>query len=145
MKFATAYTETDDVPGLECRDESRTVQSQALDADINTIVKRYKLTGELPNPRPRIPLSQDFREADKFDLGSALRYVREAEAAFMRYPADVRAKFNNDVAAFCDFVENPENADACVEMGILPRKPVPAKREPVEVRVVASPTEAKPT
>lgn len=137
MKFANAYSETDEHPGLVCEDESRTVQSQAADADINTIVKRFKLTGELPKSPVKIPLSADFREQGNFDLGSALRYVRDAEAAFMQYPADIRAKFDNDVAAFCDFVENSENRDACIEMGILPKKPVPKEPEIMNVRVVA--------
>lgn len=142
MRFANAYTATDDFPGLECKDESRAVQSQAADADINTIVKRFKLTGELPSPKPKIPLSVDFRDAEQFDLGAALRYVREASDAFMRYPAEVRAKFDNDVAAFCDFVENPENFDECVRLGILDKKPEPQAPPIVSVRVV---NEAKPS
>lgn len=136
MKFANAYSKTDDVPGLECKDDSRAVQSQADDADINTIVKRYKLTGELPNVRPRIPLSADFRDAGEFDLGSALRYVREAERAFMMYPAEVRAKFKNDPAQFCHFVENPDNEDEAIALGILPKKPMPRDPEIMNVRVI---------
>lgn len=142
MKFATAYDSTDDFPGLECLDETRTVQSQAEDADINTIVKRFKVTGELPKSPPKIPLSVDFREAGEFDLGAALRYVRAAEAAFMQYPAEVRAKFDNDPAVFCDFVENPANEDKCIEMGILPKKPVPKAPEVMSVRVVTEAPQA---
>jgi len=42
--------------GLACEDASRAVQSQREDADINVIVKRFGLTGQLPQ-NVRVPLN----------------------------------------------------------------------------------------
>lgn len=135
MKFRTAHdNDWGYRPGLDfmmldpdtgemVRDEGKTRQEQAQDADINVIVKRYGLTGQLPVVRPKIPLEADFREAGEFDLGAALRFVRAADAAFMAYPADIRARFENDPAKFVAFVENPANKDECIRLGIL-SKPV---------------------
>lgn len=106
------------------RDEGKTRQDMADDADINIIVKRYGLTGQLPVVRPKIPLEADFRNAGEFDLGAALRFVRAADAAFMAFPADIRSRFENDATKFVAFVEDPANKDECIRLGLLP-KPVP--------------------
>lgn len=149
MKFRTAYdNDWGYSPGIDfmvldvdtgelVRDAGRTVQDQRDDSDINVIVKRFGLTGQLPQVRPKIPLEADFRDAGEFDLGSALRYVRAADAAFMRYPAEVRARFDNDPAQFCAFVENPDNKDECIRLGILAKPVVPPPKEVMDVRVIA--------
>lgn len=129
--------------GEMVRDEGKTRQDQADEADINVIVKRFGLTGQLPVVRPKIPLEADFREAGEFDLGAALRFVRDADKAFMAYPAEVRARFDNDPAQFIAFVENEDNEDECIRLGILPKKPVPAAREVMDVRIIPAVDEKK--
>lgn len=156
MRFRTAYDNEFDynVNGIDMKmvdpdtgelvyDVGKTRQDQAVDADINVIVKRYGLTGQLPLVRPKIPLEADFRDAGEFDLGSALRFVREANDAFMAYPADVRAKFDNDPAKFVAFVENPVNKDECVRLGILPKDPPARVKEVLDVRVITDPSPPK--
>lgn len=101
--------------GLYCADPSRAIQSQAVDADINTIVKRFGLTGELPN-NLRAPLDLDF--VDVVDYRTALDQIREADRVFMRLPADVRARFDNDAASFVDFCSDVGNADEMKKMGL---------------------------
>lgn len=141
MEFRSAYDgladEVSVATGLKCEDDSLAVQSQRDEADINVIVKRFGLTGSLPVDL-RVPVSEDYREAE-FDLGVALRFVNEANKAFMQMPADVRARFGNDPEVFVKFVENPENVDECVRLGLAVKKPVPAKPAPMEVVVVTEP------
>lgn len=152
MKFRSAYDNEFgyDVTGIDfmmldpdtgkmVRDEGKTRQDMADDADINVIVKRFGLTGQLPVVRPKIPLEADFRDAGDFDLGSALRFVRQADAAFMAYPAEIRAKFDNDPSLFVAFVENPRNKEECIRLGILPTEPPPPVEKIVSVRVVPDP------
>lgn len=147
MDFRSAYDGRGDVvsdeTGLHCLDESRTVQSQKDDADINVIVRRFGLTGELP-VNLKVPVSADYRDVDNFDLGVALRFVNDANRAFMQMPAHVRERFMNDPVRFVAFVENPENVDECVKLGLAVKKDVPAKPGPMEVVVVSGSTEAKP-
>lgn len=127
--------------GVECKDESLAVQSSKDECDINVIVRRFGLTGELPS-NLRVPLSEDYRDVE-FDLGVALRFVNEANRAFMQMPAEVRDRFNNDAQKFVKFVENPDNAEECVKLGLAVKKPVPVKPAPMEVVVVS--TEPKAT
>lgn len=91
-----------------------TQQSQADDADINTIVKRFGLTGQLPT-NLRTPQYGDFTGIN--DYASALKAVAQAADEFMRIPAHIRIKFDNDPQTFLEFCANPENLPALKEMG----------------------------
>lgn len=103
--------------------ETKVIQSAKDECDINTIVRNFGITGQLP-PNTRVPRYGDFSEVT--DYRSAMQAVREAEESFMAMPARVRAQFDNDPQKFLEFVENPANGDALVELG-LATKP---KREP---------------
>lgn len=101
--------------GLECLDPTRTQQSQAEEADINTIVRRFGITGKLPdNVRP--PTYADFN--DVFDFHSAQNAIIAAKDSFMRMPAAIRARFDNDPGLFVDFCSDPENVDEMVKLGL---------------------------
>jgi phage internal scaffolding protein len=94
--------------GLECLDESLAQQHAKDETDINTIVRRFGLTGELPNG-VRAPQYGDFTDAT--DYHTAMNAVIAANNSFMQLPADVRARFNNDPGAFVDFCSDDKNRD----------------------------------
>lgn len=79
---------------------SLTVQSQAEEADINVLVKRFGITGTMPQ-NMRVPEYGDFE--DVFDFQSAMNAVRQSQESFDRMPAELRARFGNDPQAFFDF------------------------------------------
>ncbi|WNK14141.1 MAG: internal scaffolding protein [Microvirus sp.] len=95
--------------------KSLTKQSFAEECDINTIVRRFHLTGELPS-NVLVPQYADFTEI--FDYHSALNVIAQANEAFDLMPADVRSRFQNDPAAFLDFCNDPNNAVEAVKLGI---------------------------
>lgn len=115
--------------GLLCADISLAVQSQADDADINTIVKRFGLTGELPLNK-RVPLPSDLF-VDGLDYRECLEAVKAADASFMSLPAAVRSSFDNDPEAFVAFAENPDNLAKLREWGLAPAAAVAPAAEPV--------------
>lgn len=118
-----------------CEDETRTQQQFKEECDINTIVKNFGLTGELP-AISAVPLVGEFEEI--FDYQSALNKLREADAAFMAYPAELRAKFQNDPGRFVEFVSDPANKDEIKKMGLgAPESP---RQAPIEVRVIPDPS-----
>lgn len=112
-----------DEAGLKCEDESRTVQSQREDADINVIVKRFGVTGQLP-VIPMPPLVGDFDAI--FDFRSAQDTLIAARNSFMALPADVRNRFNNDPHLFVEFCSDGKNLDEMRKLGLA----VPKKEEP---------------
>lgn len=95
--------------GLKCEDPSLAIQSQADEADINVIVKRFGITGQLPQSI-RIPEYGDFTGVGNFQ--AAMEYVAGAQSAFMELPAALRAEFNNDPGEFLAYVSDPLNAEA---------------------------------
>lgn len=107
---------------LECKDDSLAIQSAAEDADINTIVRRFGLTGELPNDI-KMPQSGDF--AGVGDFQSAMNIVRAAQEEFMRVPADIRARFSHDPQLFSEFFNDPANQDEAIRLGLATRRPEP--------------------
>ena len=101
--------------GLFCSDPSLAQQQFRDESDINTIVKRFNLTGELPTG-VRVPQYGDFSAV--VDYHSALNLVIAADEAFMKMPASVRAKFDNDAGRFVDFVSNPGNKAEIEKLGV---------------------------
>lgn len=96
---------------------SLTHQSFAEEADINTIVKRFGLTGELPS-NVRMPEFADFTEVH--DFKTAMDAVARSREAFEAMPADVRARFGNDPAAFVDFCTDSSNLEEARKLGLVP-------------------------
>lgn len=105
-----------DEAGLECTDLSKAIQSQKEEADINTIVKRFGLSGELPQ-NVRMPMYGDF--TDIKDYHTAMNSVIAAKDSFMRLPWDVRREFDNDPEQFVEFCLNPENKEKAAKLGLV--------------------------
>jgi len=101
---------------LTCEDPSLTQQHQKEDADINTIVARFGLTGELPFA-DRQPRYGDFTAVT--DYHSAMNAVRSANEDFMSLPAELRARFHNDPAELVDFLASSDNRDEAIKLGLV--------------------------
>lgn len=122
--------EVSEETGLACSDASLAVQAERDECDINTIVRRFGLTGQLPTGVKAL-MYGDFTGIS--DYRQALEVVSEADASFYAMPADVRERFRNDPALFVDFCSDPANVDEMRKLGLaLPsEQPVPASQEPL--------------
>lgn len=118
-------------------DPSLTVQSAATDCDLNVLVKRFGIDKD---PVPYMAADPRFYGdfSDLPDLATALQRVRRAEQLFNDLPADLRSFFSNDPGLMWQFVNDPANADECVEMGLLMR------REPTTPQSPPTPTRDTP-
>lgn len=114
--------------GLQCLDESKAIQSAEEESNINTIVRRFGISGELPN-QVAMPVSGDFTNIP--DFHTAMNLVRQAQEEFVRVPAEIRARFNNDPGRFMDFFDDPANYDEALKLGLVNvRLPVPPSGTP---------------
>lgn len=104
-----------DATGLACKDDSLAIQSQRDEADINTIVRNFGLTGKMPDV-VYMPEYGDYTNVE--DYRTAIEAVRQAEDGFMTMPGEVRAKFDNSPQRFMEFVHDPSNAQAMLDMGL---------------------------
>ena len=105
-----------DDSALICEDPSLTQQHQKQDADINHIVARFGITGELPFA-DRQPRYGDFTAVT--DYHSAMNAVRSANEDFMSLPAELRARFHNDPAELVDFLASSYNKDEAIKLGLV--------------------------
>lgn len=139
-----------DDAGLQCKDKSRTIQSQTEETDINKIVERFAITGELPQ-NIRLPQYGDFVAIN--DFHQAANAIAQANEAFDQLPAKVRARFQNDPGQFVDFCTSEGNEEELRKLGLLPpaapldldpevtttghTKSAPARSEPPETALKA--------
>lgn len=119
--------------GLRCEDETMAQQQFKDECDINTIVRQFGITGQLPT-NLRMPLNEAF--VDVMDYQSALNQIMESEAAFMQMPAEIRETFQNDPQRFVDYVSDEKNVEQCRKWGLAMPAEVAPERVPLDVRVV---------
>jgi phage internal scaffolding protein len=119
--------------GLKCEDETKTDQSFKEECDINTLINRFGLGMDMPT-NFAIPQSGDFTEIVT-DYQTAMNLLVEAQEEFMRLPAMVRDRFENNPAELIGFLENPDNAEEALKIGLLTKREEPA---PMLVQVVNS-------
>lgn len=127
---------------LVCPEPSKTQQQFAADADINNILRKFMLTGELPNTtQPR------YMDVDReFDLQNEMVTAYQVEEAWNALPVAVR-NILKDPKTFADYVDHClETGDLgpLVELGLATKRP----QEPPETRSAEggtpAPTAEKP-
>lgn len=114
--------------GLACEDPSLTVASDAIDADINTIVRRFGVTGEWPITA-RLPTYDDFTQI--VDFQTAQNALRAAQEAFDALPAEVRQAFNNDPQRLLEASAAPDFSEVFEKTFGQP-PPAPPEAPPAE-------------
>jgi len=105
-----------DESGLRCEDATRTQQHFKDETDINNILRQFNITGQLPS-KAISPRYGDFSYTG--DYHSALNAVIAAEVEFMSLPAQLRARFDNDPAELIEFLNNSDNLDEAIKLGLV--------------------------
>lgn len=108
-----------DESGLACEEPTLAQQQFKDECDINNILRQFNITGQLPTS-PLSPRYGDFTGI--VDYQSALNAVIAAEDGFMTLPAETRAMFGNDPEQLINFLDNPENKDQAIKLGLIDGK-----------------------
>jgi len=117
-----------DESGLACLDKTRTQQHHKDECDINTIVKRFNLTGQLP-VNLVMPQYGDFMGIT--DYHSAMTAVAQARETFDQLPARIRNRFMNDPEQFVNWATDEANIPEMIELGLATKAPeAPKTPEP---------------
>ena len=106
--------------GLHCEDATLAQQHHKDECDINNILRQFNITGLLPEAALS-PRYGDFTGIG--DYHTALNQVIAAEDEFMSLPATLRARFGNDPAQLIEFLDNPENYNEAISLGLVEKKP----------------------
>lgn len=102
--------------GLACEDATLAQQQFKDESDINNILRQFNITGILPNT-PISPRYGDFTGIS--DYKTAVDRVMAVEDEFMSLPAEIRARFNNEPESLIEFLNNEENRQEAVKLGLL--------------------------
>ena len=111
---------------------SMTQQEFAAECDINNIMAKYDAAGV-----DAADLLQDVLQNGRFgdctlydEFHASMNFVAEAGEAFDALPAKLRARFDNDPAKLLRFLDDKENTDEAIRLGLLPAPaPAPLKDE----------------
>lgn len=101
------------------------VQSFKDDSNINVLLRRFGVTGQLPIASSS-PFYGDFSEVGTYQ--DALNMVLEADQAFQTLPSKIRNRFRNDPAELIAFLEDDTNRAEAEQLGLV--KPPPPATEP---------------
>ncbi|WNK12723.1 MAG: internal scaffolding protein [Microvirus sp.] len=118
------YTQYDPPPSPSVDDwgPSKTRQEFKDEADINNIIDQYQTNGILPETKPE-GVFGDFSDPVLKDYQMAENIVVGARELFERLPARIRERFQNDAASLIEFVQDDNNRDEAIKLGII-NKPV---------------------
>lgn len=105
--------------GLRFPKPSLAKQSFRDECNINLIMRKYEKDGLIKHLNNHEGRYEDYIPHDGYH--NALNQILEAETMFNKIPSKIRAVFQNDAEKFLEFVQNPENTDEMVEMGLARR------------------------
>lgn len=88
--------------------------SQAEACDVNTIVKQFTRTGLLPQRQ-----GARYEDVSSLDYMEMRNFLADREALFRGLPARVRARFGGDYYQLLRWLENPENREEAVKLGLV--------------------------
>lgn len=118
--FRTPYSKAVRAPshGILFTEPSQTDQSSLEETTIDYYLRRYAATGIDP-AAGRLEAAQfgDFSSID--DFRSSQSKVAAVKSGFESLTAQERAQFDNNFSNYVEFILNPENAKAALEMGFL--------------------------
>lgn len=131
LKKYNFYTRYDTPPKVQTFNSAPSLAQQQFkeEADINNIIASYNTTGLLTNPlvaSARQPMFGDFSNLPQ-DYMQVQNQLLQAQADFMDLPAKIRQRFNNSPAELISFLQNPNNFDEAVELGLMEKT---SKSEP---------------
>lgn len=105
---------------LDLFEPTITKQSFSQDCDINIIMQRFEKTGIIDSINNRSPQYGDF--SDITDYQGSLNQVMRAQEGFSALPASLRSRFDNDPALLLEFLQDSNNYDEAVKLGLIDQK-----------------------
>lgn len=95
---------------------SLTDQSWLEQTEVNSIISKYRKTGAITHLSKKAGQFADV--SDIPDMLEAHERVTNAFNAFQELPAVIRDKFQNDPMKMIQFLNNPENNEEAIKLGL---------------------------
>lgn len=122
-RSSDVFFQEDPEPGHP--DASKTQQQFQKECDVNFIVHQNEATGLVTHLNRGTPAwGVDLSDAPTYQ--EALNLVMDAQASFASLDARVRARFENDPVKLLAFLDNPDNLQEAISLGLVEPKPSPS-------------------
>lgn len=99
-----------------------TKQSMKDETDINKIIARYEKTGMIESINHKAPFYGDVSDIKSYQ--DSLNIVKQAEELFMAMSPEIRERFNHDPAEMIAFLDNKDNLEEAVKLGMATKQDV---------------------
>jgi len=116
-------------PKLFC-EKGRTKQSFRDQCNINNIVDKARKTGLITHQNSRTPVYQDCTKIPNYQ--ESLEIVIHASNMFSELDARTRERFSNDPAKMIEFLQNEDNIEEAVKLGLVNPPAEPEDNTPAE-------------
>lgn len=104
-------------PKISFKDERNlTEQHHGESVKIKNILHTYQTTGVIQHTSARTPTYQNTVGMPEYYEAQLI--IANANSAFEKVPAQIRAEFENDPAKYLAFIQDPENRDQIIELGL---------------------------
>lgn len=110
-----------------------TDQQFADQVDINEIVAKFQKTGQINHLNKMQGMIADVSEIP--DLLESMQTVTKAQQTFAQLPAHLRDRFGNSPVQLINFLQNPENDQEAVSLGLKHYKSI---ETPLEDKIAKS-------
>jgi len=120
--------------------DGRTKQSFKDQTDINQILAKASKGQTISHLAKHGAVYGDFSDID--DLLTAHARLKTGQAIFDKLPGEVKQEFNNDLGAFYNFVNDPENRERLPD--VLPNLAKRGRQLPKVTRTAANQTAPAP-
>lgn len=101
-----------------------TKQSHRDECDINQIMAKFQNSGMVDHFNNH-QAQYGFASGDSFY--ESMLVINKAQSMFDELPSSVRKRFANSPSEFLEFVQNPDNADDLVKLGLSTAPALPQK------------------
>ena len=126
-KFATAYGPKFKVKPIEYP-PTKTKQSMRDECDINLIINKYSKIGVIEHINNN---QASFADVSDLDFQRSLHLVQSAQDAFDELPAKIRKRFSNDPSELLAFLQDEENLDEAIALGLVDQPVVEDDQTPL--------------
>ena len=101
-----------------------TEQSHKAMCDVNNIVAKYDKTGIITHVQK---IEARFGDVTGLEFRRAQDIYVNAQAMFDNLPANIKKRFNQNAGELLAFMENEENREEAIELGLIKRETPPEK------------------
>lgn len=93
-----------------------TEQNHKNQCDINKIIQKYDKTGLIIHVSK---IEAKYGDMTGLDYRTMVDKVMNMEKSWMELPSKVRKRFGGNIGDFLEFMENPDNRDEAISLGLI--------------------------